>query len=134
MTLQELNKTCFRGNLGNLAKKIMKFLVKHYAEEDTLIYVNGYRVSYAGRDWHADHEKFDWNKIVVEENMDPKRYFEYAGKYLSMSFEGPFYDILNYDWEFGSCEKIEKEFSELLNKFGFYYELGNAWNLTLAKL
>ena len=134
MTLQELNKTVFKGKLGNLAKKIMKFLVKHYAEDDTLVYVNGYRISYVGRNWEADKEKFDWNKIKVEEDMDPHDYFEYAGKYLSMSFEGTFYDIVNRCWEFKSYADSEKEFSELLNKHGFYYELGNAWNLTLAKI
>lgn len=43
-----------------------------------------------------------------------------------MSFEGPLYDVLNY--EFGS---LAAGLDAIFEKYGVYYELGNAWNLTL---
>ena len=129
MTLEELNKTVFKGKAGKCAKETLKYLVKHWAEEDTLIYVNGYRISYVGRDWEKEHEKFDWNKIRVEEDKDPKDYFEWAGKFMSMSFEGPLYDSINY-----GSGKREEELQEIFNKYGYYFELGNAWNLSLYKI
>ena len=99
MTLKELNKTVFKGKAGKCAKETLKYLVKHWLEEDTSIYVNGYRISYHGRDWHKNTEKFDWEKIKVEENMNPRGYFEWAGNFMSMSFEGLLYDVMNDYYE-----------------------------------
>lgn len=65
------------------------------------------------------------NTITIED-IDPRRYFEYADGCLSMSFEGAFYSIMNND----SSYKLEEEFSAILLKYGLYYELGNAWNLS----
>ena len=49
-----------------------------------------------------------------------------------MSFEGPLYDVLNAyvpGWV-----KKEDEFRKLFEKYGFYYELGNAWNLSAYEI
>lgn len=129
MTLKELNKTVFKGKAGKCAKETLKYLVKHWLEEDTSIYVNGYRISYHGRDWHKNTEKFDWEKIKVEENMNPRGYFEWAGNFMSMSFEGLLYDVMNDYYE--GAYKREEELRKIFEKYGKYYELGNAWNLSL---
>ena len=63
-------------------------------------------------------------------DADPRKYFEYNGDYLSMSFEGPLYSILNYQaGTYG--DSIIGELDELFKKYGLYYELGNSWNMSL---
>ena len=60
----------------------------------------------------------------VRENVDPKRYFKYVREpnIFSMSFEGRLYEILNYEDMF--------VFENIFKKYGLYYELGDAWNLS----
>ena len=130
---RKADKNLFKTKEEKLAKDIINFLLKHsYLFDDTFIYVNGKRYgTYDGEHYH--YETDSWDNIYVEDNKNPKDYFEWAGKYLSMSFEGPLYDVLNYSFEIPGCDKLEKEFLEIFHKHGFYYELGNAWNLTAVK-
>lgn len=69
---------------------------------------------------------FDVNDYdaAIENGMDPRDYFEYVREpnILSMSFEGTLYDILNNHDMF--------VLQDLFSKYGLYYELGNAWNLS----
>lgn len=46
---------------------------------------------------------------------------------LSISFDGDIYDVFNYGLFLSLLEKFDK----LLESYGLYYELGNAWNLSL---
>ena len=105
--------------IEELANKIRDLLIEEELWCDTRIYFNG-KCYEAGSD----------GETRVIEKIDPHDYFEYAGDILSMSFEGPLYDEFNCsrDWEF------EGKFSDLLRECGYYYELGNAWNLTLYKI
>lgn len=113
-----------------LAQEIYKFLLEHDMWIDVSIYYNGKRMS------TSDGNNFRYNgPPFIEEDKNPKDYFEYVNDehILSMSFEGPLYDALNgYDGWDGL--DIEERFSNLLSKHGLYYELGNAWNLTLYKI
>lgn len=129
---RKATKTEFRNKQGKLAKDIINFLLKHEIFDDTFIYVNGKRYGTYDGEGHYNYGTASWDNVYVEDDKDPKNYFEYAGKILSMSFEGPLYDILNYGFEFGS--KWEEEFLEIFKKHGYYYELGNAWNLTAIKI
>jgi len=64
----------------------------------------------------------------IIEDINPKDYFEYANpKTLSMSFEGPLYEVINYG---DGGEGIRN----ILEKYGYYFELGNAWNLSIYEL
>ena len=67
-----------------------------------------------------------------EDEADPNNYFEYVREpnILSMSFEGVLYDVLN--GYYGG--KKEAEFSKILEKYGLYYEIGNAWNLSIYEV
>lgn len=113
--------------IEKMAKEIRDFLNKHELWEDVRIYFNG--KAYATDDGKGNYSYNDPNKLYVLEDVDPRDYFEYVGDILSMSFEGGLYDLLNY--EFG---KTYNEFNELIKKFGCYYELGNAWNLSLYEI
>lgn len=129
---RKADKKLLKTKEEKLAKDIIDFLLKHEIFDDTFIYVNGKRYS----TWNGEHEynygTSSWDKVYVEDDKDPKDYFEWAGKYLSMSFEGPLYDLINYGFEFGSYKTID-ELTEIFHKHGFYWELGNAWNLTAVK-
>lgn len=102
------------------ANKIAKWLSKHELNEDVSIYVD-----------HKRYQVSDDGKLVYDIDAEPKEYFSWAGDFLSMSFEGPLYTVLNESWSSKHYERLEKEFVKILEEFGKYYELGNAWNLSL---
>ena len=114
--------------IEELVKEIENFLREHELLADVCIYFNNKR--------HLWHNKYDekWNFLGfgcdVEEDISPLDYFEYVNvrHILSMSFEGDFYHVMN-----GYTKRefdLQDKFLTLLNKYGLYYELGNAWNLS----
>lgn len=120
-------KKMTKAKIRKLAEEIREFLLDRDMWVDTAIYFNGMAFSTQDKDgfWYNDREH-----LVELPNEDPHNYFEYVGPYLSMSFEGPFYDVMNgYLGSYGF--KVQDKFWELLHKYGLYYELGNAWNLTV---
>ena len=121
-----------KNDAGMCAKDIIDFLIKHKLWIDTFVYVNGKRYGcYDGKDYHYDN---NWDCVFVEDDMNPRDYFDYAGDFLSMSFECGLYDVLNYGFEFKSYAKMEEELNSICLKYNKYYELGNAWNLSLYDL
>ena len=121
-----------RTKTEKLARDIIDWLLKKEIFDDTFIYVNGKRYGTYDGEKNYNYGTNSWDDVYVEENKNAKDYFEYAGPYLSMSFEGPLYDLLNYGFEWNS--HAEEELNEIFKKHGFYYELGNSWNLTAVKL
>lgn len=116
-----------------LAKDIINFLLEHELFDDAFVYVNGKRYgTYDGK--HYYYGSNSWNDVYVEDNKNPKDYFQYAGDYLSMSFEGPLYDVVNCYFDIPGNQKLEAEFSNIFHKHGFYYELGHSWSLTAVKI
>tara|TARA_R100000734_G_C3305879_1_gene96358 strand:- start:693 stop:1031 length:339 start_codon:yes stop_codon:yes gene_type:complete len=107
-----------------LVMKIDAFLRKYCINHDTRIYWND-------RCWDYNSN----GKKTVLTDIKGSNYFEYANDdTISMSFEGGLYGILNYAWNGKHYAKAEQEFSDILAKEGYYYELGNAWNLSLYKI
>ena len=83
---------------------------------DTDIYFNNKRICVYRKD-----------RIYYEENCNPLDYFEYANPDLiSMSFEGLLYDEI--------YSGFETSLTNLLEKYGLYYELGNSWNLSVYEM
>lgn len=111
--------------IEQLAFEIRKFLLDWEMWVDVTIYFNGKAISTDDRNGHFGYN--DPEKLFVLEDMDPKKYIEYAGGILSMSFEGDFYDVVNYY----EVAPAMDQFVEILEKYGCYYELGNAWNLSV---
>lgn len=114
-----------------LATEIFEWLVKHEMWVDVCIYFNGKRWSTNNKDC----TDFCYNEHrYYEDEADPRDYFEYVNEtnILSMSFEGPLYEVLNAyrpGWV-----KLEDEFRKIFEKYGIYYELGNAWNLSCYEI
>lgn len=109
-------------HIEQFANEIMEYLIKHELDMDVCIYYNNKRM----------RRKYDWQdmdaapKLVIEEDVSPFDYFEYANydHILSMSFEGSLYESLNY------TGYAEDGLRKLFEKYGLYWELGNAWNLS----
>lgn len=116
-----------------MAIEVRELLLSKEIWIDTTIYFNGKAFSTSDGTYFAYNDR---NHLIVLEDKDPKKITEYAGDILTMTFEGPLYDCINgtgeygYDYESG----IESALSKIFAKYGCYYELGNAWNLTLARM
>lgn len=114
-----------KNKIEDLAIEIIAFLQKNEFENGVCIYYNNKRVILDSK-WDKDLDAIvPFNKI--EENVNPLDYFEYANHkhILSMSFEGAFYEAMNY-----SGRKIN-EFIKILDKYSLDYLQGDAWNLSL---
>ncbi len=117
--------------IEKLANEIRQYLIEEGLWVDTRIYFNGKAYSTddgEGRYWYNDPKH-----LIVLENQDPCKYFDYCGPYLSMSFEGPLYSCLNYCGEYGRKfeEKVNENLRTMFASYGLYMELGNSWNLSL---
>lgn len=125
------NKTLTKKQRKELATEIFNWLNDHEMWVDTQIYFNG-------KCWSTMNKngtEFCYNeRRYFEYEAEPKDYFEYVAEpnILSMSFEGGLYSVLNgymHGWV-----KLEEEFRNIFEKYGVYFELGNAWNLSCYKI
>ena len=109
-------KKLTKRRISNMGWKIAKQCQAH-GYEDVRVYFNNQAVDVCYR----DNDLY----LKVHTNMDPHAYFEYAAynHILSMSFEGPLYERINY-------RGTPSWLSDIFNEYGVYYEQGNAWNLT----
>lgn len=108
--------------IEQFAYDVMKYLTKYQLDSDVCIYFNNKRIRHE-YDWRSDNPT---PKTIIEENIKPTDYFEYVNydHILSMSFEGPLYNSLNY------TGYKEDGLHKIFEKYGVYWELGNAWNLS----
>lgn len=123
----------FKTKSERCAFEIINFLIRHNMWIDTSIYVN--RKRYSCHD--GEHYQYDntWDCVFREDNMNPADYVEYNSDFLTMTFEGPFYDVINYFLPAPKyCDKLIEEFNDILKKYNKYYELGYAWSLALYDL
>lgn len=122
----------FKTKAEKCAFEIINFLIKHEMWQDTFVYVNGKRYGC----YDGEHYRYEntWDCVFREDDMDPAKYVEFHSDFLTMTFEGPFYDVVNYYVSSKYCDKILKEFDAIITKYNKYYELGYAWSLALYDL
>lgn len=122
----------FKTKAERCAFEIINFLIRHEMWQDTNIYVNGKRYSC----YDGEHYRYDstWECVFREDDMNPADYVEYHSDFLTMTFEGPFYDVINYYLSTKYCDKLIEEFNDILKKYKKYYEQGYAWSLALYDL
>jgi hypothetical protein len=112
-----------------LADLIKEYVTKREMASDMRIYFNGKAYDSEG---YGDNLKW-----VTKEDLKGSEFFEYANdKTVSVSTEGEFYNVINmYDvmGDFAYNTKRYDEFDKLIRKYGYYFELGNAWNFSLYK-
>jgi hypothetical protein len=115
-----------------LAIDIYEWCKKHDLWGDNTIYFDG--VAWSNSEtWCGEKGKKIAEDLYEYEDKNPKDYFEYANpETLSMSFEGSLNYVLNgytsHSW------RTEKEFMQLFEKHGLYYELGHSWNLSAYEI
>ena len=74
---------------------------------------------------------YDGEKRIITD-IKGSEYFEYANDdTISISFEGPFYNVMNYAYDKKEWDRLESEFTKIVGSFDCWYELGNAWNLSI---
>ena len=115
-----------------MAKEVRHFLLDNEIWIDVAIYFNG-KCYTTGQDGVYAYN--DPNNLIVLENQNPKQISDYAGDIMTIIFEGPLYDCINGTGEY-SCDFENKIVSGLCNifeKYGCYYELGEAWSLSLCE-
>ena len=109
-----------------LANEIREWLLDNDMWVDTRIFFDGH--VYDTSD--GEHYYYNDREHLVEYDDDPSRYVEYYSKDgITMTFEGPLYDLLNYDDYSELCD----EFWTLFRKHGLWFELGYAWSLSTFK-
>ena len=116
-----------------LAKDIYNWCQKRGLWGDNIIYFNGKAWS-SSKEWNGVQGKSIGDDLYEYEDKNPRDYFEYVNdpNILSMSFEGPLNHVLNAYVK--GWVKLESEFMKLFEKYGFYYEMGNAWNLSAYEI
>lgn len=112
------------------AKEIIQYLIDNDLWGDINIYADGKCFCNKSPDGHY-HYNSSWKDVYMYENEDPTNYMDYTSDFLTMSFEGDFYDVANYECGTKYCDKIMMGFLDICHKYGKYYELGNSWNLSL---
>lgn len=113
MSVEEKNES--------LAKEIKDFLVKNDLVMDIRIYFNNKAYDSCGN--HATKTGFR-----LMENIKSTSYFVYGNdETVSMSFEGEFYHVIN------TCgySNLKEQFDAIFLKHDCFYQLGNAWNLSV---
>lgn len=119
----------FKTKSERCALEIICWLLRHEMWIDTCIYANGKRFTcYDGEHYQYGNT---WDCVFVEEDKNPKDYIEFSGDFLTMSFEGPLYDVINYSFSAKLCDKYIEELNDICKKYNKYWEPGYSWSLSL---
>ena len=75
---------------------------------------------------------YSGSKKIIED-IKGSDYTEYANDdTITCTFEGAVYEALNYDdhnrW------KLREELEDVLSAYGYYFEMGNAWNFSVYEI
>lgn len=122
----------FKTKAEKCAFEIINFLIRHQMWQDTCIYVGTKRYTcYDGEHYQYGNT---WDCVFREDDKRAEDYVEYTSDFLTMTFEGPFYDIINYSFSPKYCNSIMEEFHDIIAKYNKYEELGYNWSLSLHDL
>jgi hypothetical protein len=117
--------------MQTLAMEIYSWCKKRDLWGDNIIYFNG-KAWKSDNDWSGVQGKEIAEDLYEFEDRNPCTYFEYGNPdTLSMSFEGSLYEALNGYWYYS---KAEEDLQAIFEKYGYYFEYGNAWNLSAYEL
>ena len=113
-------------NITNLVMDITRYLLKNELYYDVAIYANK-RVYCFDKANNPDYITAN-----IPEGTYYKSTFETTANCdykndntVTMTFEGPLYEALNFGYKDNTTEELQNIFQ----RYGLYFELGNAWNL-----
>ena len=118
-----------RRQIRKIATQLNKFFNKYE--------ITGIRMWFNGDMWYYPTRQFGEFgqpiKRVITKNAESKRsdYTQYANdETMTIIFEESLlYEILNYS----VLPRLEDEFYQIFIDNGYYYELGNSWNLSIEE-
>ena len=124
-------------NYKAMAKEIYEWCVERGVWTDCVIYFDG-KAWTNSKSWGYRGEEFGSkinDNLYEYDGKNPCVYFEYGNPdTLSMAFDGSeMYYVMNCYWEDGIYAGWHDEFYNLIRKYGCYFELGHAWNLTVVE-
>ena len=130
-------------NIKTMAENLLRYLIDLDLDMSVRIYFNfkdghGTAIQSSPPSATCDYQCITQVKgknsyrYYILSDINPQDYFEYNGDYLSMSFEGPLYHILNYTaYRESRMERVNKQLNNYFSHYGLYMELGNAWNASV---
>lgn len=109
-----------------LMEEIIRYLCNHDLFEDVFLYTNGHKYSSnpsanateCSTYGHKYYDYGDWDVTQQIEYNNPNT--------LTMTFEGPLYDVYN---GYTSYPHAENDIQKIAEKYGLYGEQGYAWSL-----
>jgi hypothetical protein len=114
-------------NMRHLAENLIDFFAKEEVWSDMCVYVDG-------EAWKSDNYKKEYEKTTtrkgteyyVKKDVDIAKQLEYSNpKTVTITFEGPLYDIIN-NVDYDYADKLSDKF---LKEYGLYFEQGYAWSM-----
>ena len=116
----------------SLARDIYEWCKSKDVWMDCIIYFNGKAWS-SSKTWGGENGVEIDNELYEYAERNPLDFVEYANtETITMTFEGGLYHILN-GYTAGWI-KLEDEFKNIFEKYGFYSEMGYAWSLAAYEL
>lgn len=101
------------------AEEFAKWVAKNNLQTDLSIYVDKKR-------YQVDKK----GNLVYDIDADPKDYVEYAGDFMTVTTEGPLYDVLN-DYNEFLLPGVEKELDDMFKKYNKYFDMCYSWAFSL---
>lgn len=121
------NKKLTAKKLDILAVRIIMLLQENDLFCDTNLYLNNKKYS-SNKTINAETKETVFGEYYITNDIDVTQCVEYNNpKTITMTFEGPLYDIMNYSTDSPLIDKLTK----LLKSYGLYYEQGYMWSLAL---
>ena len=115
--------------LRKLVTEIYEWCKKKDLWGDNCIYFDGQAFASWSK-WKGVEGKKLAEDLYVYEDKNPLDYVEYANPdTITMTFEGGLNHILN--GYISGWTKVEQEFSDIFEKYGYYYEMGYSWSLSV---
>lgn len=114
-------------NMEKLAMQLIDYFSKKELFYDMNIYVNNKSYSSDNYDHDAElHLTDKGTKYYAKNGIDIAKQVEYSNPdTITMTFEGPLYDLINYH-DYNFVEKLSKRF---FNKYNLYLDQGYAWSM-----
>ena len=92
------------------------------------------RIYFGGKTWcyMPQGGKGYTGKRTILTDINARDYCEYANEdTITCTFEGQVYECLNYGID---NYRLMNKLNDMLQEYGYYYEMGHAWNFSLYEV
>lgn len=120
---QQLEKMQFETKMDHkeIAAVIAEFLLQNKLYHDTRIYWSDEKDN-----WFMYEFDYDGNMKTID-NIHPSDHMEFYCDEVTITTEGPFYQVINYG------QLFYDEFAKLLKSHGYSFEVGHSWSINVFR-